>query len=313
MTGEIKQIKPPSCDGKVYPDEVVFAEVKIDGHRGLLHFGGDLDRAYLTGRRLSKKTGLFTEKGLNVPQIQYAVTMALETSLKGYGYTVLDGEIVVPGMNFEYIQSIMGSKSDRAIDVQRVNGWAEYVVFDCLFYNGRDLRGLPRVERRIVAMDVVDELSQSYPGISFVPWRIADVPGDRAEYFKEIVAAGGEGLVVKSRWGKYGVGQKKMKAEKTYDVVITGFTKAKKGKTGKFEGMIGAVKFSAYQNGELVEIGQCSGMDDAQRVDLTTRQSWYLGKVIEVKANGITKHGRLRHPQFLRLREDKAAEECIAP
>lgn len=309
----IKQIKPPSCDGKVYNDEVVFAEEKIDGHRGLLHFGGGLDRGYLTGRRLSKKTGLYTEKGLNVPQIQNALTRALDGPLRGYGYTVLDGEIVVPGMSFEYIQTIMGSKPERAVEVQRYQGWAEYVVFDCVFINGCDMRNQPRAERRIAAMDVVDELAKFYPSISFVPWKIADVPADRAAYFQEVVKAGGEGLVVKSRWGKYGQGQRKMKAAKTYDVVITGFTKANKGKTGKFEGMIGAVKFSAYREEELVELGQCSGMNDAQRIDFTTRKSWYLGKVIEVKANGVTRHGRLRHPQFLRLRDDKAPEECMAP
>lgn len=84
---------------------------------------------------------------------------------------------------------------------------------------------------------------------------------------------------------------------------------------------------------KVLEVGECAGFDEAQRemfscncidddgnliradnedievYDLTYF-SW-VGKVIEVKANEIFKDtGKLRHPRFLRLREDKSPFDC---
>lgn len=61
----------------------------------------------------------------------------------------------------------------------------------------------------------------------------------------------------------------------------------------------------------LVEMGQCSGMDSEFRQAISENRDYYLGKVIEVKANGrFEDTGKLRHPQFMRFREDKNVEDC---
>ena len=53
-------------------------------------------------------------------------------------------------------------------------------------------------------------------------------------------------------------------------------------------------------------------MTDAERKSLTKLA--LEGKIknitVEVKANEVTKNGKLRHPRFLRLRDDKLAIEC---
>jgi len=306
----IQQLSPAGCDGRVSGDETVFAELKVDGHRGLFHFGVGLDRGYLTGRRKSKRTKLFTEKGLCVPHLMRA---GEELAQDRMGYTVLDGEVTIPDHPFEAVQSVMGSYPDRAIAWQEENRRARYTVFDLLFYDGQDVRRKPRCERRLLAMDVVEELRKFSSRIGFVYWDKLETEAEREALFERVTGEGHEGLVVKTIRGRYGSGQKKMKAVKTFDVVISGFTDAREGKTGQFLGLIGAVKFSAYRDGALVEVGQCSGMDLPQRRDFTARKDWYLGQVVEVKSNGVTRHGRLRHPQFLRLRGDKAPEECVAP
>ena len=57
---------------------------------------------------------------------------------------------------------------------------------------------------------------------------------------------------------------------------------------------------------------ECSGYSDEEREYLTEHLTEILGSTIEVKANGVMKDsGRMRHPRFLRLREDKAPEQCI--
>jgi len=61
----------------------------------------------------------------------------------------------------------------------------------------------------------------------------------------------------------------------------------------------------------VLEVGECSGFDEETRKMFSEDPKSWIGKVIEVKANEIFKDtGKLRHPRFLRIREDKAPTEC---
>lgn len=58
----------------------------------------------------------------------------------------------------------------------------------------------------------------------------------------------------------------------------------------------------------VLNVGECSGFDDELREKLSDKD---LGRVIEVKCNEIFKDtGKLRHPRFLRFRNDKSIEDC---
>lgn len=62
---------------------------------------------------------------------------------------------------------------------------------------------------------------------------------------------------------------------------------------------------------QVIEVGECSGFDEETREYLTENQRELMGAVIEVKANEIFRDtGKLRHPRFLRFREDKSPLEC---
>lgn len=61
----------------------------------------------------------------------------------------------------------------------------------------------------------------------------------------------------------------------------------------------------------VLEVGECSGFDEETREMFSEDPESWVGKVIEIKANEIFKDtGKLRHPRYLRLREDKSPTEC---
>ena len=62
----------------------------------------------------------------------------------------------------------------------------------------------------------------------------------------------------------------------------------------------------------IMIVCECGGYSDEEREYFTEHQDELLGSTVEVKANGVMKDsGRLRHPRFLRMRDDKAPESCI--
>ena len=61
----------------------------------------------------------------------------------------------------------------------------------------------------------------------------------------------------------------------------------------------------------VLEVGECSGFDEETREMFSENPKSWVGRVIEIKANEIFKDtGKLRHPRFMRVREDKSALEC---
>lgn len=61
----------------------------------------------------------------------------------------------------------------------------------------------------------------------------------------------------------------------------------------------------------ILEVGECSGFDEETREYMTNNKCEFIGHVVEVKANELFKDtGKLRHPRFLRLRNDKSPLEC---
>lgn len=335
---EILQIDPARCRGDCQIKQRHAAEVKLDGHRCLLHTGEFLERPQLTSRRVSKATGLFREMGSNVPHILEAAKDFCASQVSGY--SVFDGELIVRDHAREDVQSISGGHPDTAIQWQEEHAWASIRFFDVLIFNGRDTRSQSWTQRN----QLLQSLSKAWLGVSkgYIDIVRPQLGLDHTAYFDRVVHCGGEGLVLKTPETSYGVGWTKLKHEETFDVVILGFTPGNR----KYRGMFGAVEFGAYRGNRLVKIGQCSGMPDGDCYWVSEEgksvnpnspgailrpflgswkqpvgsRAWFhqsredlIGSVMEVKCNGVTRKGSLTHPRFVGMRPDKSSEQCYAP
>lgn len=85
------------------------------------------------------------------------------------------------------------------------------------------------------------------------------------------------------------------KREYSFDGTVVGYETGK----GKYEGQLGAYKV-IMENNTTTLVG--GGYTDAERaVDPTTN----IGRVMEFTANAIFESGNVRHPRFIRWRDDK--------
>lgn len=139
---------------------------------------------------------------------------------------------------------------------------------------------------------------------------------------REARKSGLEGYIVKRRstreWWK-------VKVENLMDVIVLGATDAREGKTGKYLGQIGALivgvtcaeEDSEYEwtiEGKPIhvkEVAQVSGMTDEQRLAMTEQREELYGRVCEIRFQYAGNKTRLRHPRFIRWRDDeKTVWEC---
>lgn len=142
---EIKLHESPNFDNHI-------AEEKFDGHRGLLHIGSKSNRAF--SRRVSKKTGWFSENTEQIPHIR-----DLELShLQG---TVLDGEFDY-GNTSMGVQSVMGALPETALSFQEEHGFIPFKVFDILYYKGVNIQRMPLHKRKAYLALALSQIESDY-------------------------------------------------------------------------------------------------------------------------------------------------------
>ena len=196
-------------------------------------------------------------------------------------------------------------------------------VFDLLRHEGEDLRGLPLRERKSRLRSAL-----SFHGpVRFTPHR-----NERGEeLFREACEKGLEGVIAKRADSPYRSSRSrdwlKLKCHAEQELVIGGFTAPKGSRTD-----FGALLVGHYDDGDLRYAGKVgTGFTRATLHDLAERleplrrdESPFADEVRERGATWVeprlvaqvgfsewTRDGRLRHPRFLGLRDDKAAEEVV--
>ena len=268
-------------------------EPKLDGWRLLAHVRED-------GVRLYTRSG--NDKTKHLPHIaeELANEFPVGTWLDGeaIAITVEDGKIEA---KWGSVQSVLGGNPKPELVAEAIS----FCVFDLLAFDGNDIRPLPFKTRR-------EALEQIFAASEFNAVTLVAQAEATEENHEAHLAVGFEGSMVKwldapYRSGVRGMGQGKLKGQASCEVIVMG---GKPGK-GQFDGMVGAVIFGQYKDGKLVERGKTSGMDYETRKLITHALPMLVAKqvVFEITHNGAMPSGALRHPRFLRFREDKSATE----
>ena len=225
---------------------------------------------------------------------------------------VLDGEIMVfDKRKVSHFQLLQQSK-----------GPAAYAVFDSLYLNGKDLRRAPLSERR----DALEKLLKAHAGNLLLSERLAS---SGLEAFRIARKRHLEGLVAKSLQSKYVERRSqdwlKVKVNHESEFVIGGYTQPDGSRQ-----YFGALLLGVYEGKKLRYAGKVgTGFDAKTLRDLFTRfrklkqaDSPFVDEVREPMTAFVkpalvaqiaftewTKDGKLRHPAFLGLRDDKSAKD----
>jgi len=113
---------------------------------------------------------------------------------------------------------------------------------------------------------------------------------------KEVVAAGGEGLMLHHRSARYGAGRSgsllKYKPFQDAEARVVAHAPGK----GKYAGMMGALLLE-LPDGRRFRLG--TGFTDAQRAEPPA-----IGSIVTYRYNGLTAKGLPRFARFLRIRND---------
>jgi bifunctional non-homologous end joining protein LigD len=279
-------------------------EIKLDGYRLLCRL--ERGKARLVSRNGHDWTDRF-------PALAEAVA-ALPTDA-----ALLDGEAVVfDARGRSDFQALQGSLGRDRPDLH-------LTLFDCLCLGGFDLRDAPLVERKRALRHLV----AGAPARSRV--RYSDhVVGRGAEFFEAACRSGVEGIVSKRVDAPYRSGRTrawlKVKCSKRQEFAIVGFTEPGGTRQG-----LGALLLGAHDaDGALRYCGKVgTGFDAATLAALRAKLArlerarppvvdppsergvhWVTPRLVaEVAFTEWTRDGKVRHPVFLGLREDKSAAE----
>jgi DNA ligase-1 len=181
-------------------------EWKLDGVRVQVHRVGDEVRAFT--RNLADVT-------VRLPElVQEVLALPCES-------VILDGEAIAllddgRPRAFQESMSRFGSRTEVEAHRRRMPLSAAY--FDCLHLDGEDLIDRPLTER-------VQSLDRVVPEKLRIPRAVCSTAAEAEPVLKEALAAGHEGVMVKSLDGPYeagrrGAGWLKVKPAKTLDLVI---------------------------------------------------------------------------------------------
>ena len=143
--------------------------------------------------------------------------------------TCLIGEIYFPnneGSN--HVTTIMGCLKDKALTRQATGVKLHYYVFDVLAWNGKSVYK-ETIENRIKLLDEVKEFAIS-SGTDYVEFAIYYEGAELWEKLQDILAIGGEGIVITKKGTCYQPGKRparqtmkvKKELQETLDVVIMG-------------------------------------------------------------------------------------------
>ena len=294
-------------------------EVKWDGMRAL---------TFVDGGELRVQSANERDVTVSWPELA-ALADALPATT-----AVLDGELIATDEqgrpSFGLLQQRMhianpAEAARRAADLPIV-----YLVFDLLHLDGNDLTSRPLQDRR----RLLDEVLEPAPA-----WRISPLHDDGSALLDAARAQGLEGVVAKRLDSRYEPGRRsatwrKVKVRRRQEMVVGGWLPGEGGRRGQIGALLVGYHDAAGDDGPLRFAGRVgTGFTDSEldrlqglldplttdqcpfdppppRPDLARGATWVRPELVaELAFAEWTSDGRLRHPSYLGLRADKAAND----
>ncbi len=236
---------------------------------------------------------------------------------------VLDGEIVALDGKGEPtgFQQLQG----RIHLAEGGHGGVAFILFDVLRIGSRDLRDRPLTERR-------EALEKLFAGTRSPLLRIsAQVRGDGRALYNQALSQGWEGLVAKLAASLYKSGKRtpdwrKLKIVQEQEFVVGGWTEPRHTRT-----YFGALLLGVYEGQRLVYAGHTgTGFNEKELARVSKlltpletkecpfvpcpktneRPHWVKPELVaQIKFTEWTADGKLRHPVYLGMRDDKRAAD----
>ena len=280
-------------------------EVKYDGYR-------------IIARKSGEEIALFSRSGLDWTVRFPAIAKAL-LSLP-CDSALLDGEIAF------VLPSGLTSFKSLQEHIDTPHPAFRYFLFDLTSLDGKDWRAKPLLKRK-------ERLHELLAEKSLPDWLVYSdhVLGSGGDFYREACGAGLEGVVSKLANSKYVSGRTKSwlktKCHQRAELVIGGYSRSSvRGRP------FSSLLLGTFENGELIYAGKVGTGFSSADLDalakrfkpLEQRQSsfvevpaierkdavWLKPKLVcEVEYTEWTRDGRLRHPSFQGLREDKPAAD----
>lgn len=317
--------EPDEITEDIWEDESWIATEKVDGCRCTLICTPEATRC--TARRQQGVTKAPTDYTNNLPHIRDLDLYAI------LGDTVIDSESVASnpieiapgkfGDSLASTMSILGQEKDLSICVERMNKYGPLVnfCFDIQRFEGKDLRGLPYVERMKYLDEALDRIQKAY-GTTYIKKVAVQKEGEsKKDFFLRVVGNSGEGCVLAKADGTYKAFDRKnrLKAKRQLELTLE-IMEVLEG-VGRNAGSAGSFVMGARVNGQLVPIANLNVGSDELRKEAWENKVAFIGKCVEVKSMQMTlgsgKDGmpRLRHARWKTpglLRTDKNVPDDLS-
>jgi bifunctional non-homologous end joining protein LigD len=301
LPGRVEPMKAVLTDERFSDDGWIY-ERKLDGIRCIaIKGGGEV--------RLLSRNALSLDA--RFPEIRAALAGDPAEAF------VVDGEVVA----FAGAQTSFAALQQHGDDGRRARPLL--YAFDVLHLAGMDTTALPQRTRKALLRDALRWAD---------PLRLtAHRNRDGVALYAEACRKGWEGLIAKRADAPYVQGRSrdwlKMKCDAEQELVVGGWTAPRGSRTD-----LGALLIGVYDDGRLRYAGKVgTGFTQATLRDLAARlaplrrdtspfddaprlrdATWVEPRLVaQVGFTEWTRDGRLRHPRFLGLREDKAPEEVV--
>jgi bifunctional non-homologous end joining protein LigD len=300
LSSFIKPMTATLSDKPAFDHKDWLFEIKWDGYRAIAEVGGENIRFYSRNGNTFDKAypTLFKElQKIKIPAI-------------------IDGEIVVfDESGNPSFQKLQNYSSNKKFAIQ-------FMVFDCLMFQGKDATHLPLLKRKALLQEILPENSRVL--------YCDHVLNNGKELFKQVKKIGLEGIIAKKIDSRYHSDRRskewlKIKNIYTDDFVIVGLTPPQGSRS-----YFGSLVIAEKQKAKLIFRGNVgTGFTESMLKDihqellhivrktapLTVPENfakevkdvvWLEPKfVCQVKYTEITADGSVRHPSFQGLRIDK--------